>query len=234
MQFLYHPDAGLPKIKIEGESYKYIFKVRRHKEGERIALRNLTDTYLYFYEITVVKRREAELLFLEKEERIVMPKHSIHIGWCIIDPKVVEKTIPMLNELGVEKITFIYCARSQKNFKLDLNRLNRILINSSQQCGRSRMMELEIFSSIEEYLEHYPKSGVLDFGGKQTICENMVKSILIGCEGGFSDRERGLFKNRPVFTLKTPLILRSESAVVATASAFLLYKNSFGGGLGSS
>jgi len=215
MQFLYHPDSGLSKIKIEGESYKYIFKVRRHKEGEHIALRNLKDQFIYFYKIERVTRREADLLFLKKEEKVVSPKNSKHIGWCIIDPKVVEKTLPMLNELGVEKISFIYCDRSQKNFKLDFDRLNRILINSSQQCGRSQLMKFEIFDNIKSYFEEYPESAILDFGGKAIECKDRVKSILVGCEGGFSNIERELFKNRPVFTLNTPLILRSESAVVS-------------------
>jgi len=69
MQFLYHIDAGLPKIEIDGESYRYIFKVRRHKEGERIALRNLKDQYIYFYKIERVTRREAELLFFGKRRK---------------------------------------------------------------------------------------------------------------------------------------------------------------------
>ena len=218
MQFLYHQDSGSPKIEIDGESYRYIFKVRRHKEGERIALRNLKDQYIYFYKIERVTRRTVELLFLEKEEKVVMPKHSMHIGWCIIDPKVVEKTLPMLNELGVEKITFIYCDRSQKNFKLDFDRLNRILINSSQQCGRSKMMELELLSSLEEYLKAYPQSAVLDFGGKDILCKNVVKPILVGCEGGFSDQERELFKKRSILSLNTPLVLKSESAVVVAST----------------
>jgi len=216
MQFLYHIDAGLPKIEIDGESYRYIFKVRRHKEGERIALRNLKDQYIYFYKIERVTRREAELLFLEKEEKVVMPRHSKHIGWCIIDPKVVEKTLPMLNELGVEKISFVYCDRSQKNFKLDFDRLNRILISSCQQCGRSKLMKFEIFDSIMSYFKEYPESSVLDFGGKPIECKDKIMSILVGCEGGFSDEERELFKNRPIFSLNTPLILRSESAVVSS------------------
>lgn len=215
MQFLHHTDAGLPKIEIDGESYRYIFKVRRHKEGERIALRNLKDQYIYFYKIERVTRREAELLFLEKEEKVVMPRHSKHIGWCIIDPKVVEKTLPMLNELGVEKISFVYCDRSQKNFKLDFDRLNRILISSCQQCGRSKLMKFEIFDSIKSYFKEYPDSAILDFSGKPTSRKDGVKSILVGCEGGFSDEERELFINRPIFTLNTPLILRSESAVVS-------------------
>ena len=222
MQFLYHPDSGLPKIEIDGESYRYIFKVRRHKEGEQIALRNLQDQFLYFYKIERVTRRTAELLFLEKEEKVVMPKNSVHIGWCIIDPKVVEKTLPMLNELGVKKLSFIYCERSQKNFRLDFDRLKRILINSSQQCGRSKMMELELIPSLEEYLKSYPQSAVLDFGGKTIDREDRVESILVGCEGGFSNEERKLFKDRRVYTLNTSLVLRSESAVVAISSFKIL------------
>jgi len=220
MQFLYHIDSGLPKIEIEGEPYRYIFKVRRHKEGERIALRNLQDEFLYFYKIEKVARRTAELLFLEKEEKVVMPKNSIHIGWCIIEPKLIEKTLPMLNELGVKKLSFIYCERSQKNFKLDFDRLNRILINSSQQCGRSKMMELELIPTLREYLKSYSRSAILDFGGRTIKREEKLESILVGCEGGFSNEERVLFKDRTIFTLKTPLILRSESAVVAV-SAYL-------------
>ncbi len=222
MQFLYHPDSGLSKIKIEGESYRYIFKVRRHREGERIVLRNLKDQFAYFYKIDSVTRREAELVFLEKEESEVKPKHSMHLGWCIIDPKVVEKTLPMLNEFGVEKISFVYCDRSQRNFKLDFDRLTRIAINSSQQCGRSSLIKFEMFDSINSFFQKYPESAVLDFGGKPIDCKSRVKSILVGCEGGFSDQERNLFKDRLIFSLKTPLVLRSESAMVAASIFHLL------------
>ncbi len=222
MQFLYHPDAGLPDITIEGEAYRYIFKVRRHREGERIALRNLLNDYLYFYRIDRVGRREAELTFLEKEEWVVMPETPLHLGWCVVDPKTVEKTLPALNELGVEKISFVYCDRSQKSFRIDFERLKRILINSSQQCGRSRMMELEIVDSTAEFLKEYPKSAVLDFGGSPLPCGSGISSLLVGCEGGFSDAERKLFENRTIYGLDTPLVLRSESAMVAVASRWIL------------
>ncbi len=80
-------------------------------------------------------------------------KGVLNIGWCIIEPKVIEKTLPSINEMGVNSITFIYCKRSQKNFKLDLNRLKKILINSSQQCGRSSLMELNIIDNLEQFLK---------------------------------------------------------------------------------
>ena len=222
MQFLYHPDSGSSKIEIEGEPYRYIFKVRRHREGERIALRNLQDQFIYFYKIESVTRRKAELLFLEKEKKEVKSKEFVHLAWCVIDPKVVEKTLPTLNEIGVEKISFIYCDRSQKNFKLDFDRLTRIAINSSQQCGRSSLIKFEMIDSIDSFFQKYPESAVFDFGGKLINCNSKVKSILVGCEGGFSDQERVLFKDRLVFSLNTPLILRSESAaIVATTKIFL-------------
>ncbi len=221
MQFLYHPDAGLPDITIEGEAFRYVVKVRRHRQGERIALRNLADDWLYFYRVETITRREAELSFEGKEERVVMPFRRLHLGWCIVDPKTIEKTLPMLNELGVAKISFVYCDRSQKNFKPDFERLKRILINSSQQCGRSRMMELELHDSIESYLESYPKCAILDFGGTPLSCDAKHSEILVGCEGGFSESERKIFENRTIYGIDTPLILRSESAVVVTASRWI-------------
>ncbi len=146
-----------------------------------------------------------------------MPDRPLHLGWCVVDPKTIEKTLPMLNELGVGKISFVYCARSQKNFRLDFDRFTRILINSSQQCGRSRLMALERFDTLDDYLRAYPDSAVLDFGGEPLPCERSFASILVGCEGGFSGDERKKFGDRPIYGLRTPLILRSETAAVTVA-----------------
>lgn len=57
-------------------------------------------------------------------------------AWCVIDIKSIKKVLPMLNELGVSRITFVYCDRSQINIKLDFARFERILEASMQQCGR--------------------------------------------------------------------------------------------------
>ncbi len=221
MQFLYHPDAGATIVDVEGDVYRYLFKVRRHKRDETIALRNLEDDSIYFYKIERVSKKEATLLLERKESRRVMPRRYLHIGWCTVDPKTVEKSLPLLNELGVAKISFVYCARSQKNFRIDMERMRRILINSSQQCGRSELMELEILGSTEEYLLRYPKSAVLDFGGVPLSCEAGVESILIGCEGGFDEKERKLFAKRPIYGVNTPIVLRSESAVTVAAAMSL-------------
>ena len=64
-------------------------------------------------------------------------------------------------------------------------------------------------------------NSVFDFTDKTLGCENDFKTVLIGCEGGFSPREKELLKAQEVFRLDTPMILRSESAVMAVASKIL-------------
>ena len=220
MRFLYHPEAGADVLKLEGEGYRHLFKARRHRIGEEIVLRNLQEDYLYGYEAAAIGRKEAELLLRWRRLEPVLPPHPFHLGWCVVDPKTVEKSLPALNELGVGRLSLVYCDRSQKNFRLDFERMRRILINSCQQCGRSRLMELERFDSLKEYLNAYPEGGVLDFGGDPLERGKLPQPILIGCEGGFSEAERDLFARQKVAVGRfvTPLVLRSETAATAVAA----------------
>ncbi len=223
MKFLYNKDAGLEYLNIESEAYKYLFRVRRFKQGDIIELRNLQDDILYSYKIDNVSKKSATLRLLHSEKIIVLPKRTLIIGWCIIDPKVVEKTIPMLNEIGVTKIVFIKCAYSQANFKINIDRVKKIAINSSQQCGRNSLIEFEFSNSLSNFLEKYPQSYMLNFS-KQTLesVKEDINSIVIGCEGGFSNEEIKLIKEEKIIGLDTPLILRSETAVVTISSKILI------------
>ena len=222
MQFLYHKLSGQPFLEIEGEAYKYLFRVRRLKQGSLIETRNLKDNKLYLYRINTVNKREAFLELVSSQESIVLPQKRLHLGWCIIDPKVVEKSLPTLNETGVEKITFIKCAYSQANFKIKKDRLEKILINSCQQCGRSSLMHIEFANSLNEFLQKNPKSYLLDFSENKISNNSDIESIVVGCEGGLSEDERSLFNAAKRVGFNTPLILRSESAAAAAAAKIVL------------
>ncbi len=220
MQFVYHGEAGAEFLTIEGETYSYLFKVRRHRSGEEIAMRNMRDGYLYRYKIDSVSRREAIVTLVHKEYEEVLPRRFLHLLWCVIEPKTIEKALPSLNELGVGKISFVYCARSQRNFKLRLDKLQKILINSSQQCGRSRLMELEVIESFDEALGRYKDVVLIDFCEEKLACADTIQRAFIGCEGGFSEEERK--RAKMIKGLDTPLILRSETAAMAVASKVLV------------
>lgn len=222
MQFIYGAFAGDDVVDISTKEYAHLFKVRRVSSGSSLNFRNLNDDFLYTYEIVQIDKKSAKLQLISKELRKVTQSRYLHIGWCVVDPKTVEKTLPMLNEMGLSHLSFVYGDFSQKNFKIDMQRVERILINSSQQCGRSDFLKTDIYESVEDFLTQYPKCGVIDF------CEETLEStckeeiLLVGPEGGFSESERKLFVPHQHYGLKSPMILRSESAVMGVCSKLLL------------
>ncbi len=222
MQYLYHRDASSPSLQITGDEHRYIFKVRRSRVGDTIALRNLADQILYNHKVIDIDKKSATLQLTSQRELIIKAKSSLHIGWCKIDPKSIEKMLPTLNEMGVEKITFVDCQRSQRNFRIDFNRLEKILLNSSQQCGRSVMMKLGQSTSLEKFAEKYPQSHMLNFSENLISDYSHIDTIIIGAEGGFTDAEIGLFDSNHIVALDTPLILKSESAAVTITSHIIL------------
>jgi 16S rRNA (uracil1498-N3)-methyltransferase len=222
VQYLQHNEAGVSSLLLTGDEHRYIFKVRRHRESETIALRNLRDEQIYFYKIVSLDKKQAHLELEKSEILTLKAKKNLHIAWCVIDPKSIEKVLPSLNEIGVDKITFIYCSRSQKSFKLDFKRLEKILVNSSQQSGRSRLMKLEISNSLEHFLEAYPETIMLNFSEHFLEKDSNIDTVLIGCEGGFTAEEQALFTAQNIIGLDTALILKSESAVCSVASKILL------------
>jgi len=220
MQYLYRADSKNPYIKLEGDDFRYIAKVRRHKIGDIVCIRNLKDRYIYKYKIESITKKMATLTLIEQKESIVGVQKELNIGWCIVEPKIIERTLPSLNEIGVKSITFIYCKRSQKNFKLDFKRLEKILINSSQQCGRDNILELNIVNRLEEFIALYPDAKLLNFS-KNPI-KSDITTVIVGCEGGFSSEETALFKQEDIIGFSTPIILKSQTAICSIASKILI------------
>lgn len=222
MLYLYNAEAGQPQLLLEGDDHRYIYKVRRHKIEDKLYLRNGDDGLLHSYLITMIDKRTVHLELQESTILEVKAKTSLHIGWCVIDPKSVEKVLPTLNEMGVDKITFFYCKRSQKSFTLDFKRLEKILLNSSQQSGRSQMMQLDKAEDLETFIAQYPESKMLNFSEDNFISNTIFDTIVIGCEGGFTEEEVALFNVDDMVGFDTPLVLKSESAACGIAAKILL------------
>jgi 16S rRNA (uracil1498-N3)-methyltransferase len=220
MQFVYDQKACQNSLSITDENYRYLFKARRLKVGDIVKFRNLLDDILYSYEIKEVNKKEAILHLKNKDKILNIDRKTLHLIWCIIDSKVIYATLPMLNQIGLSKITFLYCDRSQKNFKLDLSKIEKILINSCQQCGRVDLMEIEVMGTLDDVLQKYDNFSVLDFGGESL--DESISSILIGCEGGFSQQEREKLSEFNKIGLKTEMILKSETATLSIASKLLI------------
>lgn len=221
MQFIYHKDAGDDKLKLDGQSFAHIYQSRRTSIKQNLNLRNLNDDILYTYEALEISRKSATLSFKSSIILPQKPQNFAHLIWAITDVKTIEKTLPFLNELGLGKLTLFYADFSQKNFNPNLERLEKILIASCEQCGRSDLLNIEILSSTKEVLKSYPNALILDFGGN--ILESGAKislqnGVVIGAEGGFSQDERELFKAHRIYSFATPFVLKSQTAAIAIIS----------------
>lgn len=223
MQFTYDEFCGENILEIKDDVYNYLIKARRHKIDDEIYFRNLKDENLYLYKIVLIDKKKAILNLLNSEKKILINNKSLHIGWCVIDPKTVEKYIASLNEIGVDRISFIYSDYSQKNFKINIEKLEKILINSSCQCGRSDIIKLDIYKNLNEFISKNQDIYFLDFS-KTSIDEKRgeIKTIVVGCEGGFSNNERNKFDKDFIVGFDSNLILRSETAVLSVCSKIIL------------
>lgn len=223
MQFIYDKNSKNELLKIEDENYNYIVKARRHKLDDILDFRNLEDDFLYSYKISQIDKKSLFLNLLKKEEKIIENSKKIHLAWCVVDPKTIYENIASLNELGVDKITFVYSDFSQKNFKINFEKLEKILINSSSQCGRSSIIKLDIYKNIDTFIKDNPDTYFLDFS--QTSIDSKVldiKTLMIGTEGGFSKRERELFNKNFIVGFSSNLILKSQTAIISATSKIIL------------
>ncbi len=220
MIFAYHKNSDNKVLTVNGELFRHLFLARRHKLYQLIKVSKL-DNKLFSYKITKITKKQAELSYVKKE----LVSHSnkyLHIGWCVVENSIIKNTLASLNQLGVSKISFIKSTRSQ-NFSLDLTKFNKILINSSQQCGRLDLMELDALDSLDSFLANNPDSVLLNFNAKNiNNYNNNITTIIIGAEGGLTSDEVALFTKEKIVSLNCSYILKSENAVLAVAAKILL------------
>ena len=101
--------------------------------------------------------------------------------------------------------------------------VRKILINSSCQCGRSNIIKLDVCKNVETFIKENNDTYFLDFS--EISIDNKkdeIKTLIIGCEGGFSNKERETFNKDNIVGFNSNLILRSETAIISAASKILL------------
>lgn len=142
-------------------------------------------------------------------------------------------TIQKSVELGVHSITAVFtelCNVKLKNERLKkkLQHWQRVAISAAEQSGRCSIPKIYHAESVLSFFKENNSPSelnlILDPHTKNTLktIENTPKNttIIIGPEGGFSDKELTLAKENDFTPIKLgPRILRTETAGLATISA---------------
>ncbi len=170
--------------------------------------------------------READVSIISKRKGVV-PEREITLYQSLIKKDNMEWVAEKATELGVSKIVPVVSERSEKK-DLNIERLEKIIIEASEQCGRADVPEMGSIEQLASSLEGlegefvvFDSSGV-SFDPSLFSTDYKLLSIFIGPEGGWSPKEIEEFKNAgaKVYSLGK-LTLRAETAVIAALSKFL-------------
>ena len=131
-------------------------------------------------------------------------------------------------ELGVAKLLPVMTRRTIAE-RVKLERLEAIAIEAAEQCGRTRLPEIEEPQPLTRFLEKRDPARRLYFadegGGEPAVSafQSGPATILTGPEGGFTQEERVSIRAAPnaVPISLGPRILRAETAALAALAAYM-------------
>ena len=166
------------------------------------------------------------------EEKNIDSEKKINLWLCVglIKKDNFELIVQKATEIGVSHIVPVLCNRSEKK-NLNMERLNKIVVESSEQSGRGDIPKIHDIVSLSELLDSdiLPNNAfAMDFDGKSLdkYLDNKKVTdlaVFIGPEGGFSEQEIENFKSHKIDTVSLgSQVLRAETASIAIASLLLL------------
>ena len=143
-------------------------------------------------------------------------------------------------ELGVSRVVPLITKRAdvklkdQKETEKKLDRWRKIVVESSKQCGRAKLMKIEMPVSLENFVKNADETSLFfserngesfeNFADEKAQIERLT--AVIGSEGGWDDAEIDAARanNFHIITLGGR-ILRAETAAIAIPA---LLQNHFG------
>ena len=200
---------------------RYLSKVMRINIGQSFSLFNQSGEW----EAKIKETNKGIVEFLViKKLRSANNERDIWLAFAPIKLNYLNLMIQKATELGVTKFIPILTERTIVR-KINDKRLNKIIIEASEQSNRLKVPKLNKILKLDDFLKLYQNTNII-FGDLNTDNSKInFKSsdplcILIGPEGDFTLKEReNILKLKKLISLKiNQNILRSETAAISMIS----------------
>jgi len=223
--FVREPLAAGVEVELDGGHANYLGNVLRLGPGaELLIFDGVSGEWLA--SISKAGKREMTLLV----ERLTREAESIPDLWLAFAPVKRAQTdwlVEKATELGVARLIPVLTQRTIAE-RVRLERLQKIAIEASEQCGRTRVPEIPEPMPLRNFIEERDPDRRFYFAdeeGGEPPARTYVEGpgvILIGPEGGFTQEERALVRSSGASAISLgPRILRAETAAVAAVSAYM-------------
>ena len=208
--------------KLNKDQSKYLVSVMRLKINDEFSLFNKGgewNTKIMSINKGIVNFQVQNQLRKSNKER------EIWLVFAPIKSKYFNFMLQKATEIGVTKLFPITTERTIVR-KINENRINKILVEASEQCNRLTVPFMEKIQTLEKFLDNN-KNVNLIFGDlntekKKIELKDQSKpiAVLIGPEGDFTEKERiKILEYFDVQSIKlNDNILRSETAVISSLS----------------
>ena len=207
--------------KLDKSQSHYLSKVMRIKTNESFSLFNQSGEW----EAKVLNINKDIVEFaVVKKLRSAENEKEIWLAFAPIKLNYLNLMIQKATEIGVTRFIPILTERTVVR-KLNEKRINKIIIEASEQSNRLKVPSLDKLTKFDTFLKSNRNTNIifgdlntnnkkLDLKNKEPLC------ILIGPEGDFSVREReNISKLKKIIPLKiNDNILRSETAAISMIS----------------
>ncbi|MES2223689.1 MAG: RsmE family RNA methyltransferase [Patescibacteria group bacterium] len=219
--------AGQEEITLRDEAALHQLRdVFRLAKGDRVIFFN-GDGSDYIYEANIISKKEAGFGFVETTGNIAISK-KVTLYMSLIKKDNFEMVLEKATEIGVTHFVPVVTERTLgKN--LNMERAERIMKEASEQCGRGDVPTIGEIMDLEDVLKENPDVIIFDMDGKDLKNykpEGDEHKMLIGPEGGWSEKELQMFKDLKIQTFKLgDTVLRAETAAIV-ASAFVINSQS--------
>ena len=222
-------------IKIDDKDlYKHIIKVLRAKTGENLLFLDeneiqyetvLTDIQSAFFECEIKKKYKSQ-------RKLGI---NLYAAQSVLNSAAQISAVQKATELGVKGIIPLYtdnCAVKESIIKTKIDKWQKIALESVKQCERADIPKvydmaylkdiIKNFKQIIVFAEHSAQSDFFSFIKQNKIDKTKDILVVIGPEGGFSQREFDFFRenNLPLITLGS-LIYRADTALTAALATVI-------------
>ena len=217
---------GIAKV-CDEENYKHIAKSLRARTGEKLLLIDENQIqYETIIEQITSKEISAKIKKSYKSERNL--DFELYLAQSPLRSDAQNFVIEKATELGVDGVYPTYtdnCALATSVIEKKIPKWQRIMLEASKQCERAyiptcfEMTDLQTIinsgNKIIAFCERCADMTLHEYCKKNPIQKDDNLTVIIGPEGGFSEREFDLFRKNNVAMLTLgDLILKAETAVV--------------------
>ncbi|QLC26568.1 16S rRNA (uracil(1498)-N(3))-methyltransferase [Parasphingopyxis algicola] len=216
------------EIVIDAAQANYLVRVLRLKAGAQIKLFD-DRTGEWLAELAHIGKRDA-VLRVEGKLRDREDVPDLWLCFAPIKKGRIDWLVEKACELGVARLLPVRTQRTIVD-KLKPARLKSHLIEAAEQCERTALPELAEMVSLDALLADWPEKRTLFYAaergggsfGEALVAHDGPAAILIGPEGGFTEREDEAIRALPqaVPVSLGPRILRADTAAAAAISLWM-------------